>query len=595
MENRLFIYNEKEKWESRAKKNYEFSQCDYKIIENGYILPLREIESTSSKVNRLNEGGVQSESGKFVAGHKRDMSDSLNMSVVKTYPIEENVRYDDRTVVYGGLLIDIFGHCITEVLSRLWYVIDFKQNLPIVFLTQNTNKEIPNYFFSIMELLGVNKERIIIAKEIVQYKKIIVPDQALVLFVGFNKKMKMVYDQMTDSALRICNEDKKNNRKIYLSRSLFPKKDCFNEEWFEEFYKKRGYDIIYPETLPLYEQIAVIAGAQDVVCTAGTLSHLLLFASEGTKATILLRQNEDGALAPQFLVNQLKQIDVSWVDVSCNILPTTHAGGVFLIGPTREFKDYLCSNKIKFDENEINIDFDDNVLWRYIQAWLSCYSKNGYAYKRLKNIDFFDFVNNMSSVIKRKSLSRKDMETPNKDKRIVQLEKIEKQYGEEIKKLQHNQELFDDLIGQLEKNILNFKEKKKAPFLVWQMHVAHKGWIEPISKINTNEIAFYSGNQLEALKIEIINSNGLNINYSVCKENGGWTNKVNMGEIAGSVGKANALKAIKLELVDENRYDILYRVGYESEWSVWYKNGEKTNENIFPHLERVEMKLLERH
>ena len=594
MENQLYIYNNKKKWESRAEKNYESNQCDYRIIENGYILPLRVIQSTSSTANKLYTGGVQSESGKFIAGHRRDKNESLNMSIVSTYPIGEKVSYDDRMVVYGGILIDIFGHCITEVLSRLWYIIEYNKDLPIVFLTLDLNKEIPDYFFRMMDLLGVNREHIIILKEIVQYKKVIVPDQAFVLYEGFNKKMMMVYNKMNSMASHICQRDKGNNGKIYLSRSRFIKKDCFNEEWFENFYRNRGYEIIYPETLPLHEQIVTIAQANEIVCTAGTLSHLLLFATEGTKATILLRKNEDAALAPQFIINQMKQIDARWVDVSYNILPTTHASGVFFIGPTEEFKDYLCSEKIEFDEDEIKIDFNDNVLWQYIQAWLSRYSKKCYAYNRLKDTDFFDFVNNMYSTINRKSLSREDMATPNKNKEKAMLEQQERQHSKEIKELKYKELLFNDLIGNLKKYISDFEEKKDTPFLIWQMHVAHKGWLNPISEINTSDIAYYSENQLEAIKVEILNSDNAFIRYSVCKKKGGWTPNVNMGEIAGSVGKSNALKAIKLELINENRYDIFYRVGYGNEWSNWYRNGEKTDENFFPHLERIELKLLKR-
>lgn len=594
MKNKLYITRNKTNWESIAKKDYNVLPCDYQVIQKGFILPLRcddKIDNRRASVSYM--GGVINKEKRFVAGFRRHDSDFFNHSMNRAYSFnEQESSYSDTRVIYGGVILDIFGHCLTETLSRLWYLKETDERLPIVFCSKNLKYHIPSYFYDMMELLGIDQDRIIIAKTIVQYKEIIVPDQAIMLYIGYNSKLCNVYDLMKYNA---CKLSKKNYDKVYLSRNKFSRGDCINEDYFEQFYMVRGYEIVYPEVLPFFEQVAMISRAGEIVCTGGTLSHLLLYASENCKVTILLRCNEAEALIPQFNINQFKNLDVTWIDVSCSFLPTTHAGGIFLIGPTQDFVDYLRDENIYFDETDVVMDYE-KTAWKYVMAWINWYSAYGYAYKRVKALDFFDIVNTMSMAINHKELNRESMHSPDRYRQCKQLEIIENKY----KVVESQKRYIAAILGNFFENtkfkndkIVRMLEKEiKQPFVIWKMHVAHKGWLDWCVQDEKMDISKYSNYQMEALCIEIVNDSVINVNYYVYSKKEGWSTKTSSGKIAGTVGKSDPIIAVKVEMSGKNDFDIMYRVGYHDKWSRWYSDGEETDMNMFPYLERIELKIV---
>lgn len=592
--NKLYITKNRDKWDIIAGRNYDVLKCGYKTIRNGYILPLKELKSSPVIAGTPFEGGVLSENREFVSGHKRNDMKIFHFAMNQGYEFNIRPIIDDRCVIYGGIIFDVFGHCITETLCRLWYLLECGEDIPIVFLSKNLKYIVPQYFYAMMELLGIDKKRIIILKEITQYREIIIPDQALVMFQGFNSKLSNVYKAIVQNAMKKYSG--KIFKKVYLSRNKFDRGDCINEKWFEHFYAERGFEIIYPETMTLVEQVAIVSQADQIVCTGGTLSHLLLFASAECYATIMLRCNEPAALTAQFIINQMKKIYVNWVDVSYNILPTTHASGIFYVRPTDDFVSYLNNENIPYFEEELYSDSDKD-LYTYIQTYINWYARNAYAYKRLKSLDFFSVINNMSEVINGKTLTRIQMETPDRNTQIRELlnkvDKIETQnliYKRELA-LVHKEMTFNSELR--EEDLSKIDSKLMVPFVTWKMHVAYRGWLDSLVEDMDVKAQEYSGNRLEALTISLINGNNLNIRYRVCTAKNGWEPEVEMGNVAGSVGKSNAILAVQINLSDHTKYDVLYRVGYSNEWSKWYKGGEKTDYKQFPQLERIELKLEE--
>lgn len=282
-----------------------------------------------------------------------------------------------------------------------------EEKAKIIFF-KTDNNPIPEYFYNLLSFLDISKEQIVFLDEIKQYKNVIVPEQAMVLFSGFHPVVNNIYDS-------IVNYVEKNteivHQKIYLSRTKYEPKDCINEEYFERIYEEKGFVIIHPEQESLEKQIALVRGATHIVCTAGTLSYMVLFARKGIKVTILLRENEVGAVSPQLLINQMKEVECEIIDVSLNFLPTTHARGTFLLGPSQGWEKYAKEVFGEVKENEIDIELKKNC-YEYVKLWISRYSSNNYAYKRINKMDIFDVVNRMNYVFNHKELSRTAMATP---------------------------------------------------------------------------------------------------------------------------------------------------------------------------------------
>lgn len=424
IKSQLFIENP-EKMLLACTQNYHYDEAvAVTEIEDGVILPLSKMNSTSR--DGVFSGGVCDADGNFVAGLDRKRGKTINLCCMEAYPFEhKELKHSEDSVIFGGVFIKHFGHLFAECLSRLWYVIEnVSDNDKIAILTIPGEKGLAKDFFS---LLGIDLDRIIIVSEPTQYKTVKVPDQTLHLWTGYYDKYHMIYDKMRKNVTPM------NYKKIFLTRKAFSKNDSINEEFFDAFYEKQGYTLISPETYSIPEQIAIIAGADEIVCTEGTLSHLILFAKPGIKL-VIFRRDYESILTPQLIINQACQIDVTYVDATFNILPTKHAHGCYLYGPTEHFKRYIQQQNFKFDESDIEFDIN-NFLYEYIEKWCDNYNevKN---FSLISEVDIFDIILRMNRHFGKKKITRSKYVTKGRAK--------EKRLQEEIKELKSKIEKYSE-------------------------------------------------------------------------------------------------------------------------------------------------------
>lgn len=62
--------------------------------------------------------------------------------------------------------------------------------------------------------------------------------------------------------------------KRYISRSNYNKSggQVVNESYYENWYSRHGYEVIIPESLPVYRQIVLIANAEAIATTVQVIS-----------------------------------------------------------------------------------------------------------------------------------------------------------------------------------------------------------------------------------------------------------------------------------------------------------------------------------
>ena len=179
-----------------------------------------------------------------------------------------------------------------------------------------------------------------------------------------------------------------------------------------------------PEKYSLKQQISFIKGADEIACTEGTLSHLILFAKPTCKLTIL-RRDYYNYLYPQLIINDVTKIDVCYVDATFNLLPIKHSGGVFLYGPTIEFIKYMKYKKLKYSEKDIKFNIKD-YAGDYIQLWLKKYKpkRNFQSIEELEMIDVYECLDYAYEEFKK---YQKQMKSIQKNKkRIKKIKKVVK-------------------------------------------------------------------------------------------------------------------------------------------------------------------------
>lgn len=402
------------KFEKQASVSYlRTEELKCVTVDNGIILPLRKTDIPA--LDAIYEGGVCDESFKFIAGHIRYNNGKYNnLETVRSYK-SNDVGYLDEEVVYMGTAFHHFGHFLLESLNRLWWIVKNRMfDIKVVFLK---NKIFESPFLELLELVGIKKENIVFLESPTKFRSVIIPDQSLCFFDSYHQELVLPYEEMLKKITP------SNYGKIYLSRTQFRKKDCINEEYFEEFYREMGYKIIYPEQLNIKEQISLVSGADEIVSTIGTISHLALFAKKGARITSLLRSRTAFSTA-QTIINQSKELNYTFVDVTCNFLPHRYSANCYYIGPNVTWRDFV---KQEYGL-ELNIDLFDYLnsehshMGDYFKQWIKTFS-NKNQLKKIQKDTSLDILNNLEVVFadqavdfktKSEKLVKDLIESPNK-------------------------------------------------------------------------------------------------------------------------------------------------------------------------------------
>lgn len=334
---RLYV-REQERWAQECAKQY-WSERSLQVmtIEKGILLPPDNWNPQTGEF----QGGVCESNGKFVAGLFRNQPPHAGFyGISAAYPFAaDELAYVDRDVIFGGILIGHFGHFILECLGRLWYVLERDEpHKTLVFLTE---LEVCPWFGDFFALLGISRERIIFVQKPTQFRKVVVPEEAVHSWYNYTQEYLRPYHYMTEQARKLTG-NKSLGPKIFLTRNRLSDSQtkCINEEYFCRFFAQQGYTMVELETLPLAEQIAIVNNAEEIVAIMGSLTHWALFCQPGTKFTMLTRTSND-ILGSQCLINEAAQVDWYIVDTAMNLFYANRAVGVCLIGPTVYWQAYV--------------------------------------------------------------------------------------------------------------------------------------------------------------------------------------------------------------------------------------------------------------
>jgi len=315
-------------WKKYFNRDYSIDvPIESHFIKNGIISIKHNPDGTYT-------GGVYDDDGSFIDGHTMDFTAKRTPPPVGV-AVNANLHIHE-TVVYGGVLSNQFGHMLAESLPRLWWFIENPDsNYKFVFvpLTDSFGHEI--LFKDLLLMIGLREENIILLKRTTQFDAVIVPDQSYYAKSGYSAKAMMVFNKIRD------NVKPADYKKVYLTRQKLPVEDAriTNEEYFEEYYRSIGYQVLSPELLSVQENVAIMSGATDVVVTSGTTHHHILFCQEGINLTWLPKNRCPIEL--ECWINQAKEVNCTVIDVSTNLLPASGYKTSWLFLPNVYWKQYV--------------------------------------------------------------------------------------------------------------------------------------------------------------------------------------------------------------------------------------------------------------
>lgn len=320
MTNTEFLYPWNQKlYESEACEHFVDRELSYTVIENGYIVP---------SLARFADGGVFDENRNFL--DKTACHNGIRIDFPENCEI---VRSDETVIYLGNLFYRCWGHVITDQLSRLWFVKyseDYRtkfRNCALIYTEHNT--ACAPYVRELLEILGIDCDRLTHIRRVTQYKKIIIPDQCFFNEWPSNKKSETrfftkEYRQLIEE-IRAWGRAHKRELpfdKVYYTYGKFlkilaPEKNRY-EYVLEEFFRKLGYEIIAPEEYSFKEQLNILLNCRCFASTIGSCSHNSVFLENGTNVYLLLRA--DYFTGYQLAINEVWDQNVYLIDSQLSIL-----------------------------------------------------------------------------------------------------------------------------------------------------------------------------------------------------------------------------------------------------------------------------------
>ena len=278
-----------------------------------------------------------------------------------------------------------FGHFIIEHLNRAWGLEKCpRENVKYVFV-DNKNIGAKSWLFDFMEMLGIARHDVIILNQSMQFKRVFIPTQS------FNNSGKwwarqfvIPFDKMRENVRADKVWDK-----VYVSRAKLPENmRTYGEEAVQRIFEKNGFHVIYPETLPLAQQVATIGNARVLAGCAGTALHLALFMKPGGRVIQLNRTNaikDSGEL--QYRMCQMKNLDFDVVAASVEEFKSQHGGthAPQIIGVNDNLKRFFDDNNFEYTDDDLLMD--EKALAQYrAQLEVFCRSHGGQFKQKLKKI-----------------------------------------------------------------------------------------------------------------------------------------------------------------------------------------------------------------
>ena len=302
--------------------------------------------------------------------------------------------YMDCDAVFLGNAYPHFGHFLLEHLNRGWGISKIKSKNIKYVLIDNQNLGAKQWMIEFLKLAGVPEKDILILNKSMRFNKIYVPSQSLNIVSGwYGNEFKDVFDIMRKNANTNTAYDK-----VYVSRAkLNDDMRVWGEEKVQHIFEKNGFKVIYPETMPLYEQIAIISHAKVLAGCAGTALHLALTMRDGTHVIQLNRTSaikDNGEI--QYRLCKLKNQNIDIISASTEEFQSTHGGSHApqIIGVTKYVKQFFDDNNFKYDDDDLIMD--ENVLNEY-RLRLDEFKKNngGQFYVKFKK----KFIKYVSCVV----------------------------------------------------------------------------------------------------------------------------------------------------------------------------------------------------
>lgn len=198
-----------------------------------------------------------------------------------TSPIDPDTISDrlSDTVIFGGLLVHHFGHFIVGTLSRFWSTQFPEHKILIINPEASAPAFQKPYINQIFSTIGIDSTTFITLDKPTMLDRVVVPSPS---FEENNIAYRVFSTFCHSIGAKLAGDpahDLETNEMIYLSKSRLQGgvSNVLNEADIEKELVKQGFRIVYPELIPLRDQIRLFRGNSIIAGCAGSAFHTSIF------------------------------------------------------------------------------------------------------------------------------------------------------------------------------------------------------------------------------------------------------------------------------------------------------------------------------
>lgn len=342
--------------------NIRFDLPDCDVYEGALAMPSKAIPRTGPQEM---QGGIFTRDGDFIAssGLFRGVKSPI-MAYGRCEP--EAAEYFEGSAAYGGFLYrGHYGHFLIESMSRMWRLLKEGEFDKIFFHAHPSTVapcRIGEFMFSKM---GIPLDRIKVITKPIRFSKITIPTPSLRLgaeeaYFSHRNVCALIADSVLGDYF---DRPQPGCRPIYFSRTKFKARPVFGEAELESQLRENGWEIVFPETMSVEDQIR-IARKSNVYCgVIGSAMHNLIFSRPSTKVIYLEREpSQKSTYNTLEALDKVIGLDASYIPT--NVSSHTMAGP-FLINPNTAleylYSHGLISKKTEVDMRVITEKYDSHI------------------------------------------------------------------------------------------------------------------------------------------------------------------------------------------------------------------------------------------
>jgi hypothetical protein len=283
------------------------------FVPNGYRYALHQEPSRFG-------GGVIGPDGQPVtaARLRRKGRNLASGELAVTDPDLDRAASCDGEAVYLGHLFNHYGRVLLESLSRVWYLAQADPSLPVIFNAANAAQTgYAPWVLELLSLFGIPAARILRLDRPTRIRRVIVPEALFEQFYAAHAEMLSPFRAV---AARIAGGVTPSSQPLYLSRRRLSSRQraLVGEDELETILRDNGFRIAYPEAMPIAEQIRLLNSHADIISSAGSAAHGILFALGAPRLHLLV--NRDHVPANYYLCSALTGAPTTFI----NCLSTEH-------------------------------------------------------------------------------------------------------------------------------------------------------------------------------------------------------------------------------------------------------------------------------